>query len=235
MTVHDVDRIGVVVPACNEEQLLPGCLESLAEAARVVEVPTRILVVLDSCTDGSSQVCERFGVETLGIHDGNVGRARARGCRAVIGSGTGLERLWLASTDADTRVDPTWLRDQVELARTGVDVVLGVVRVAADGLPPALAEAHRADYANVRGADGRHGHVHGANLGVRACAYVRSGGFPPVANHEDRRLVEALSELEGVVIERCRWLAVTTSGRLDGRCHEGFAQSLAALAARVAS
>jgi hypothetical protein len=51
-----VDRIGVVVPVHDEEQLLARCLEALCVAAHRVAVPVTVLVVLDACTDGDSTV-----------------------------------------------------------------------------------------------------------------------------------------------------------------------------------
>ena len=36
-----------------------------------------------------------------------------------------------------------------------------------------------------------HSHVHGANLGFRAAAYLRADGFPDVPTGEDRALVTA--------------------------------------------
>ena len=40
---------------------------------------------------------------------------------------------------------------------------------------------------------GPHSHVHGANLGFRASAYLTAGGFPPVPTAEDHALVAALT------------------------------------------
>ena len=73
-----------------------------------------------------------------------------------------------------------------------------------------------------------HVHVHGANLGVRADAYMSVGGFPSIALAEDHALWRALTA-GGF---RCRSsvaLSVSTSGRLVGRARGGFADNLRAL------
>lgn len=231
-----LNRIGVVVPAHNEELALPGCLAALhAASVRVAPLPVRILVVLDDCADRSGEICAQFGVETCAIEERNVGAARATGARVLLRREPSPERVWLASTDADTRVEPTWLRDQVALARAGVDVVLGVVRLRDDGPSPELRRAFDKEYESLLAADGSHGHVHGANLGIRASVYLRAGGFPPLANHEDRRLVQRLRGMRGVTIKRCQRLDVETSGRVDGRCEEGFAATLARIEAGTQS
>jgi hypothetical protein len=71
--------------------------------------------------------------------------------------------------------------------------------------------------------------VHGANLGLRANVYQQAGGFPPIPNHEDRHLIDRLRRTPGVIIEQTQQLIVTTSGRLESRCHHGFAATLTAL------
>ena len=86
MVNPDIRWVGVVVPARNEGELLPGCLENLTAAAGMVEVPVRIVVVLDDCTDGSGAVCDRLGVDSsLHSAPATFGQARATGFDALIG------------------------------------------------------------------------------------------------------------------------------------------------------
>lgn len=229
----EIERIGVVVPAHNEEALLGGCLAALQVAMRAAPLPTQVVVVLDDCTDGSGDICRRFGVQTCRIAARNVGEARAAGVRVLLRDESRPASVWLASTDADSRVEPTWLRHQILLARSGVDVVLGVVRLCDNGPSLELRRAFETDYDKRLATDGAHGHVHGANLGVRASVYLRAGGFPPLANHEDQWLVRRLRRLGGLTIRRCQQLDVQTSHRLDGRCEQGFAATLAGLGAAI--
>jgi glycosyltransferase involved in cell wall biosynthesis len=226
----DLTTIGVVVPAHNEEASLAGCLTALNAAARFVSLPVRILVVLDDCNDRTVEVCQAFGVETRQIAAHNVGKARAAGFQALLERQSSPSSIWLASTDADTRVQPGWLRRQVALAQAGVDAVLGVVHLG-DGVPAGrLRRQFEASYQKRLAPDGTHGHVHGANLGLRANVYLHAGGFPPLANHEDHALVQALRSLGRIRIAACQRVTVRTSGRIDGRCDEGFAASLQRLA-----
>ncbi|HCJ7574000.1 TPA: glycosyltransferase, partial [Acinetobacter baumannii] len=52
-------KIGVVVPAHNEEQHLPACLQSIQEAIeKVPDEQVEVMVVLDSCTDQSRSIVQ---------------------------------------------------------------------------------------------------------------------------------------------------------------------------------
>ncbi len=223
-----IARVGVVVPAHNEEHLLADCLTALRIAVRSVPVPVAILVVLDACTDRSRSICHRFGIQTLEIDARNVGAARAVGFRTLAGSEPEPRAVWLASTDADSQVDPDWLRHQLDLADGGADVTLGVIRLNGDSASSELLRAFDVEYAKQILSDGSHNHVHGANLGMRANVYLQAGGFPRLPNHEDKWLVQRLRRTPGVIIKGSQRLIVSTSARLEGRCDQGFASTLAA-------
>jgi hypothetical protein len=75
--------------------------------------------------------------------------------------------------------------------------------------------------------------VHGANLGVSAQAYLRAGGFAPLACSEDVALVEQLQATGA----RIAWSAaprVVTSARRASRARGGFGDTLCAWAAALA-
>jgi cellulose synthase/poly-beta-1,6-N-acetylglucosamine synthase-like glycosyltransferase len=156
-----------------------------------------------------------------------VGVARHAGIASFL-SGVGeTESIWIANTDADSVVPSTWLLDQIRVAETGADVVVGTVRLADE--TGRVGRNFSAAYAAGLRSRGGHSHVHGANVGFRAGAYLEVGGFPPLAVHEDRSLLRRL-EAAGAVIARSSRLRVETSGRLVGRCTGGFASSLLQLA-----
>ncbi len=73
---------------------------------------------------------------------------------------------------------------------------------------------------------GRHGHIHGANIGVRATAYAGVGGFAGVRSDEDVALVAAL-DAAGHSIAWDTEAPVATSTRRVGRAPAGFAGALA--------
>jgi len=223
-----VRRIGVVVPAHNEEDHLGRCLEALLTATRRAGVPVGIVVVLDDCTDGTAAVCRRFPVAAVRIEARSVGRARHAGAMAVLAGEADPTTVWLANTDADTVIPPHWLADQVRLADRGADAVAGIVALPRPTGHP-VAAAFDAHYRRRLGPGDAHRHVHGANLGVRASAYLRVGGFAPLRAHEDRQLLAQLEAEPAVSVVRSRSLAVETSDRLSGRCREGFAATLLAL------
>lgn len=218
--------IGVVVPAHDEEAHIGDTVAALLVAAAHPALrgeAVEVLVVLDSCSDATGPIARFAGARTLAVDARNVGRARAAGADRLLGEGA----RWLAFTDADTRVSPEWLMRQLEL---DADVVCGSIGVDDWSVHGHYAESLRAHFARTyTDADG-HRHVHGANLGVSAKAYVRAGGFPALACSEDVALVEALKETGA----RIAWSAaprVSTSARHDARARGGFGDTLLAVIA----
>ena len=224
-----IRALGVVVPAHNEQDRLPSCLASLRRAARAVSgTPVHLIVVADSCRDQTAQVARRGGAAVVTISARCVGTARAEGVREALRQAGPLDpaEMWLATTDADTLVPPDWLRRQAACASRGWDAVAGTVRVADwAARPPAVRALFNRRY---HSAAGPHRHVHGANLGFRASAYLRAGGFPDVPTGEDHALVAALTAA-GSRIRYTRAITVTTSGRRDARAPHGFGSYLAQL------
>jgi glycosyltransferase involved in cell wall biosynthesis len=220
------DRAAVVIPAHNERADLPACLRSVLTAGLCVPIPVDIVVVLDASDDDSTKLAGQYGpdVHFVSIEAHNVGTARAVGfgyARSLCGHDT---ECWYATTDADSRVDPAWLVNQLDL---GADMVLGVVRIedwhdrSAD-----LADRYVQTYeADSRAQGGDHEHIHGANMGFSARAYWRLGGFRTLATGEDVDLV-ARFEAAGYRIHRDAELSVSTSARIRSRAPYGFAHHL---------
>ena len=61
-----------------------------------------------------------------------------------------------------------------------------------------------------------HPHIYGANFGVRASAYLAAGGFPKLASHEDRTLVQSLRN-RAFTVTATDSMRVLTSGRIHAR------------------
>lgn len=224
-----IDHVAVVIPARNEGERLAACLSSVRRALRPLQrrdITTSIVVLLDSCTDDSAEVVARFA-EVMRVHAffASVGAARAAGVRwALDRLPTTPDRMWIASTDADSTVPRAWLTDQLALADSGADVVLG-------GVEPVWSELsaiQRAEWQRTHPDGVAVGNVHGANLGVRASAYLAAGGFETVTEDEDVRLVEALRS-GGAGVATSTGAPVRTSGRSIGRAPSGYAGYLRSL------
>lgn len=215
--------IGVLIPVHNEEQLLGECLKTVLEAGRHPALrgePVLILVVLDSCSDGSADIARQYAVATLEVAVRNVGQARAAGASLLLERGA----RWIACTDGDSSVAGDWLVEQLAL---DADAVCGTVTLGqwSDDIPLEAQIRYHQNYQHREG----HRHIHGANLGVSAAAYTLAGGFPPLACHEDVHLIRQL-ELNGARIAWSCRPRVTTSTRLQARASGGFADYLRALA-----
>lgn len=229
-------RAAVIVPVHDEEDRLGACLASVLVAAERAGVATLVVVALDACTDGSAGVVAAAGpsVTALELTARNVGIARrAAADLALRTAGVPADELWLATTDADTVVPPTWLADQLALADAGVEAVAGVVEVLDwAGHAPHVPERFLGRYRSAGGGGGDavgHPHVHGANLGVRGHAYLAAGGFPALACGEDVALWAALGRA-GCTRMATRALTVSTSARTAARAPQGFAADLCELA-----
>lgn len=224
------DVVGVVIPARDEQELLPACLASLAVAADRLPIPTRIVVALDRCTDSSAEVVDGFRAAGLPVRSvpaprPGVGAVRAAGMRALLAE-CRSDRLWLATTDADSQVPADWLVRQLAHVRLGAEVVVGTVRVADwSEQPPGVPERFAAAYRPQPG----HRHRHGANLAFSRDRYCAAGGFAELGQDEDVDLIARLEAIGSVLV----WAAdlpVITSARRIGRATGGFADYLADLA-----
>jgi glycosyltransferase involved in cell wall biosynthesis len=228
-------RLHVVVPAHDEEARIAACLTALGRAVERVrasrpEVEVTVTVVLDGCTDGTLDVVRAAGQPWLHVLETarvGVGSARALGAAAALARTSRTDataapgRQWLAHTDADSRVEPGWLEQQLAALDDGAHLLVGAVVPEPQDLDPAVLA--RWEAAHPPGAT--LGHVHGANLGVRADAYRTLGGFDPVPEHEDVRFVERARAL-GLRVDATTDLPVVTSGRFDGRTPGGYADHL---------
>jgi glycosyltransferase involved in cell wall biosynthesis len=119
---HDTDQrkppvtreldISFVVPAYNEEALLPRCLAAIAAEIDRNAAAAEIIVVDNASTDGTSEVASRTpGVRVIKERERGLVPARRAGCRAARG------RL-IANIDADTILPESWLeRARAEFAR----------------------------------------------------------------------------------------------------------------------
>ena len=234
MTRHQAELIVVVVPVRDEELLLEASLSALTiavDTASEAGIRTEVRIVLDRCTDASAQIASRFAFPLLASDAGRVGAARALGVSDALTArdGTSPDRIWIANTDADSRVPASWLISFMGISRVA-DVCLGTVRPDFGDLSPAQRELWLRTHFPGR----PNGNVHGANLGLSARTYLAVGGFASLGEHEDVDLV-ARCRNHGAVIVASDEAEVITSGRRAGRTPGGYAGFLMRQAANLAA
>lgn len=210
--------IGIVVPAHDEQNHIDACISSLVRASACPQLrgeEVLIVVVLDACSDRTGAIARSLGAKTIDVQARNVGIARCMGAQAALHAGS----RWLAFTDADSTVAPDWLAAQLALQS---DAVCGTVAVDDWGIYGQRMQRHyEATYTDRDG----HAHIHGANMGVSAQAYLRAGGFMALASSEDVALVAAL-QASGASIAWSAAPRVVTSARQNFKAHGGFGARL---------
>jgi glycosyltransferase involved in cell wall biosynthesis len=227
----EITAIVVAVPARDEAASVAACLEAidLAAAAMPQMIPVHVVVAADCCRDGTAAVARAVGTSLpeVTVLEGRwhgPGASRAAAVRHALGS-SDPATTWLANTDADCLVPPGWLALHLVHAEQGIDAVAGTV-VLDDSAPPDLAARFEAAYLLGRDA---HGHVHAANLGVRADAYLAVGGWlSRTVVGEEHDLWRRLSRAGFRLIHPLD-AAIATSPRRRSRVRGGFATWLEGL------
>lgn len=102
----------ILVPAHNEEDLLPSCLASL-EAQTWAASLRRTIVLADRCDDATAEVARRAGVEIWERTEGTPGKGAlldwALNLLAAESGGDPSTLARVAVLDADTVAEPPWL------------------------------------------------------------------------------------------------------------------------------
>lgn len=223
----------IVVPAADEADRIGSCLRAIRVAAHRLKVfrpavTVRVVVVLDSCTDGTAAVVAAFrDVISVRSTARCVGAARALGTAAGLAGAAPLHDVWTAHTDADSTVPAHWLVHMIGSAERGADVVLGTVTPGFELDPPGRRAWHQHHPAHAE-----HPYIHGANLGIRASCLRALGGWPELVSGEDVLLAERAT-LAGAAIDRTSAIPVHTSARKHGRAPRGFSSYLRMLSAAV--
>ncbi|MDY0913945.1 glycosyltransferase family 2 protein [Rathayibacter festucae] len=217
-----IEQVLIVVPAHDEEERIGDAVASVLRSAEHLarthpSVAVRLIVAADGCTDGTVERALAAGAEVLELERCGVGAARAAGIAHALGTvSSSDDRVWLANTDADTVVPEEWLLEHVEHARHH-DALVGTVRPDPADLSPEMYGRWR----RTREQEESVGSIHGANLGVRASAYLAAGGFGGEPLHEDVLLVERL-HAAGARVGATDRGEVTTSGRRRNRVDGGY-------------
>ena len=227
-----IKRIAVGVPARNEVESIETCLGSIIVAAQAVEAPASIVVVADSCSDGTADRA-RSVLRASGLpwrvaerSFGRVGPTRNLACHMAVALHRAIdhEYVWLATTDADSRVPHDWLVAHLRHEAAGWDGVAGLIEFAEGDISPEL-RTRFLDAIERDGTGNGHPHVHGANLGIKASAFLAAGGFADVAVGEDQQLWKQARRAGYSVVGTTDGV-VTTSARRAGRAPGGLASFL---------
>lgn len=142
----------VIIPARNEEAILPRTLDALRRQVDLRGQPLdpasfEVILLLNNCTDRSEEVAECYrsahpefplhvAARTFSRHKAHVGTAR----RMLMD--TAYSRLQrstylpaaILSTDADTVVAPDWIARNLQALAEGADVVGGVIHLMPEDL-----------------------------------------------------------------------------------------------------
>ncbi|MBW2466574.1 MAG: glycosyltransferase [Deltaproteobacteria bacterium] len=104
---RDLDY-SVIIPAYNEENLLPATLSSLQQAMESVSLKGEIVVVDNNSTDKTKLVAQQYGARVIFEPHRQIAKARNSGARAA-------KSDFLVFLDADTIVPPQLLQNAISL------------------------------------------------------------------------------------------------------------------------
>ena len=174
----------------------------------LAEVPCRLAVVFDSCTDDTSDIVRTWSSGLTGpppllvtTQSASVGVARRIGCTVLLRRwrDRNPRHLWLATTDADSEVPPDWLAVQMRRHDEGYDLWAGRVAVVdSSSRPIGTAREWSLRY------DIETAPIHGASLGCNQGRYLEVGGYQAVRTGEDRALHRAVTAAGGSACYRPR-------------------------------
>ncbi|WP_188964128.1 glycosyltransferase [Deinococcus aquiradiocola] len=207
-------RWTVVIPARNEQEVLPALLAALQ---RQTFPPDEVIVVDNGSTDGTADVAARHGARVLHCARPGVAFARQAGLEAAHGE-------WVATTDADSEPDAAWLATLDAAVRPGTVALYGPMQF----LPLPGRVSVRA--ARLSGVGYRaflrvmsllgQPNCGGANMAFTREAALLAGGYPAVEAREDILLGLALKRLGRVEYVAGAW--VHTSARRLSRGWAAF-------------
>jgi glycosyltransferase involved in cell wall biosynthesis len=115
-------KISIVIPAFNEQKLLPATLESVFEAAQALidrGWDYEVIVCDNNSTDHTAEVATARGATVVFEPVNQIGRARNRGASVATGD-------WLIFIDADSHPSRALFEDVCDVVASGRCVAGGV-------------------------------------------------------------------------------------------------------------
>jgi len=198
--------ISIVIPAFNEEKLLPLCLESLK--SQNYHGSYEIIVVDNACTDDTAHIATELGAKVVSCPKRGVAYARQAGAQVASGD-------IIVQADADTIYPNDWMkRIANHFSSHPRTVALAGTYVYKD--PPLWASI---EYIirylmNIGGllVFGRPVAISGANFAFRSEAFLKTSGYNPESLQPDQwGISRSLSQIGKIYYERT--LMVFTSTR----------------------
>jgi len=157
----------IVVPAYNEEALLPATLARLRQAMALLPPRGEVVVCDNNSTDRTAEVARAAGARVVFEPRNQIARARNAGARAA-------EGRFLVFVDADTLVAPELLREALDRLADGA-ACGGGSTVAMDPVGSPLEQRALARW---NGFSRRTRLAAGSFLFVLRDAFFAAGGFP---------------------------------------------------------
>lgn len=191
--------VSFIIPAYNEQALLPRCVRSIQNAATVHNLAYEIVIADDASDDSTAEIAKSLGCEVTSKHNRQIAATRNMGAAASTGE-------LLIFVDADSEVDPILIQQTLRAIETGA--VGGGSRCAFDGRLPLWARAVGGIFMPLYALAGL---TPGAYIFATRRAFEAAGGFDErVFGGEEVLLARALKRHGRFTIVRA---AVVTSGR----------------------
>ncbi len=108
-------KLSVIIPAYNEEKLLPGCLESVFAALQANgfrDCKGEVIVVDNNSSDRTAELARAAGATVVFEPVNQISRARNAGARVAQGD-------WFLFVDADSFLNPRTLAELLRRIRHG--------------------------------------------------------------------------------------------------------------------
>lgn len=109
-------QLSVVVPAFNEEKLLPTTLACIADCLTALDVSSEVIVVDNNSTDNTAKIAQENDAKLVFEPVNNIARARNAGAKSAQGK-------YILFVDADCEPSPELFKKAFDLVDQG-DVVL---------------------------------------------------------------------------------------------------------------
>jgi hypothetical protein len=252
-------RSVVAIPAHNEAPYIAECLAALAlqrdeGGAPIPRGGLEVLVFANNCSDETAIIARKAALsnphrvevveENMPVGHLNAGWARKRAMDLAAEKLANMAPIHglILTTDADSRVAPTWFASTLREFEKGADCVAGYI----DAIPTEylalgseflargrLEDTYLRYLAEINARCDPRSHdpwpnhrvSSGASLAVTFAAYSAIGGLPPRPVGEDAALTEILDWF-GFKVRHSMDVCVSTSCRLDGRATGGAADTM---------